>query len=688
MGEEAIKKILTDFGLTEKESEVYIFLSKHGVLKCGEIANGMKRHSAQIYRILKILQGKGLVEATLEAPTRFSPIPFEKVLDLTIKAKHDEAAHIEETRQEVVTIWKNIRQAGLESSLQKFLVLEGNRRIYPKISQMIKDAKKQVSAAVTVPDLLRADNNGVFDSVLSHPMESKIQFRFLTELSSQNVGSVKTLLGRSRKAGFDFKVRNPDLGLQLSPRMVIRDNDEMIFFINKNGDPTSNELCLWTNCKELVNSFSGVFDDLWKNSSDIREKVAELETGKPITQTYAVTNIESAQRKYDEILNAAKDEVTLVTSAEGLIGWSKKILLLKKWASKGVFVKILAPIVSENLASANKLAECCFVKHIPASYVYTTLVDHQHLFQFKNQTVKDVESIANFENAFYTTDQEYIHRTENMLNDIWKNARELSDVTLVSLKEFLFPPEPALPKKDSEYTKMMGWLDYPKHNVVSEKDIIQRFHNGIRIIAKDPTKDIARFYGSRAIGIVHPPASFNLPDIILTAFLDNDKSSFGAEKRLMINAKISTPKGFSFLPVATVGDNEEALNFLSGAQAGAPSSKTQLMKKDELEIRLDGNTFFAGWTVPIPLNISNYILPPACMLIDGYGPQRTAFRKAMSPSGRVFVQEFILTQASLTFFHPASKYSGPGTEASIHKYCIGTSYPPVKNSGVQPSGKN
>ena len=103
LGEETIKKILKNLELTDKEAEVYIFLSKHGVLKCHEIAKGMKRHKAQIYRILKILQSKGLLEATLETPTRFSAVPFESVLDLSIKAKRDEAAQMEKTRQEILS---------------------------------------------------------------------------------------------------------------------------------------------------------------------------------------------------------------------------------------------------------------------------------------------------------------------------------------------------------------------------------------------------------------------------------------------------------------------------------------------------------------------------------------------------------------------------------------------------------
>ncbi len=175
------------------------------------------------YRILKILQGKGLLESTLESPTRFTAVPFEKVIDLSIKAKRDEAAQMETTKNEILTYWKTIRQPGLEPSLQKFVVIEGNSKIYPKISQMIKDTNSNLSAAATFAGLLRADQFGLFDNILAHPLNSKLEFRFLTDLSSQNTNSVKTFLKKMHKIKISLRNRCPEMGMQLSPRMVIRD---------------------------------------------------------------------------------------------------------------------------------------------------------------------------------------------------------------------------------------------------------------------------------------------------------------------------------------------------------------------------------------------------------------------------------------------------------------------------------
>jgi sugar-specific transcriptional regulator TrmB len=129
LGDETIRKVLRDFGATEKEAEVYIFLAKHGALRSMEISRGIKAHKAEVYRILKSLQTKGLVESTIEFPTRFTAVSFETVLDSFIKVKREEITSVENARQELLNDWKSISKTGVELQLEKFVVIEGNRRI-------------------------------------------------------------------------------------------------------------------------------------------------------------------------------------------------------------------------------------------------------------------------------------------------------------------------------------------------------------------------------------------------------------------------------------------------------------------------------------------------------------------------------------------------------------------------------
>ncbi|MBN2259633.1 MAG: helix-turn-helix domain-containing protein, partial [Clostridiales bacterium] len=143
MSQEKIKVALQEFGLTGKEAETYILLAKTGPMKGTEISRQLKRNKGQVYRLLKALQNKGLVESTIESPIRFIAVSFEIALDMFAKAKRDEAKIIEEKTKDLINDWKKISKTRIESSVEKFAVINGTHKTIQKISEMIKDTKSQ-----------------------------------------------------------------------------------------------------------------------------------------------------------------------------------------------------------------------------------------------------------------------------------------------------------------------------------------------------------------------------------------------------------------------------------------------------------------------------------------------------------------------------------------------------------------
>ncbi len=300
MSGKTIKKALKNFGLTEKEAEIYIILAKHGVLTAGEISKQTKMRRPHVYRILKSLQKKGIVESTLEAPTRFSSVPFEKILDENIKIKQEEAISLQRAKKVLLSDWEKISSAIIKPDVGKLVVIEGNRKIYSKISQMIKQTKSHFSAILSVPGLVRTEQLGIFDTIYNHPFKSEIQFQFLTELSNQYLRAMK-LLRPKLKGGFDIKARNPSSSFSLLPRMVVRDNDEILFFISPKTDfsiTEQNEICICTNNPSLVQTLTGIFKELWRDSKDIRKKIFEIEMAKIPAVTFLLESAEKSRKEW------------------------------------------------------------------------------------------------------------------------------------------------------------------------------------------------------------------------------------------------------------------------------------------------------------------------------------------------------------------------------------------------------
>jgi sugar-specific transcriptional regulator TrmB len=681
LGEESVEKILKDLGLTEKEVEVYVFLAKHGILKPLDVARQIKKDKAQVLRILKSLQSKGFAEATLEAPKRFTAVQLEKVLDAFVKARRDEAAQIENAKKTLLLYWKPVDKTGPEAPLEKFVVVEGTNKIYSKISQMITETKSDLSTTSTVSGLLRASQMGMFDLVARHPLRSEIKLRFLTELSSRSSNAFNVLLEKALKAGINFRGKNPDVGLRPFPRMVIRDEEEVLLFITPSTvSPRENlvDTGLWTNCKTLVQTFASVFEDLWRNASDTQQKTVTAEAGRFLPKTFLLAKEETIRKKYEEILHSAKKEIIFMTSAQGLIDLSKNMTRVKDWTERGISVRIIAPTTVENLNAIQQLSKFCDIRHAPESRMITITVDETHLFQFKKRPLNEQALEEKQELAFYTSDFEQVAKTKRVLDDVWRSAQPTSAVTIESiLNPPTLPADPFRDVTDNPYTK--GWMfDEIARGTLTEKDVLNKILNAKRIIAKDPRKDINVLCGSNAHAVIHPPAHFNLPDMMISPWHCDKQSSWGAEDWLNVSLWLETPKGCRYVPVGHVTDNADGLEFRKGVYAGTPAgSNCQLLGKDQFYVQVHGNTLFAGWTVPIPLLPPSYILPPSCILFEGYGELRTCVNRMRAISGRTQVTEANQFSAFVTFFHPASKYSGPGTDAVFNRDVYFTAYPPT-----------
>jgi pimeloyl-ACP methyl ester carboxylesterase/sugar-specific transcriptional regulator TrmB len=343
---EPIKKALKNFGLTEKETEIYIFLAKYGVLTGGEISKKCKMLRPHVYRILKRLQKKGVVEATLESPTRFFSVPFEKILDKNIRTKREEFVSLEKAKSSLIDDWKKLSTKEIVPAIGKFVVIEGSKKIYSKIIQMIEETKRQLSAILSVPGLARGEQFGIFDAAYEHPMKSDIEFQFLTDLPKKYLKAVKLLVPKL-KCEISLKAITLSPNSGSLPRMVIRDGEEILFFISPKTDVFStgqDDACLFINSKSLVQTLCKTFEDFWKDSTYIEDRIFEIETGRILPEPLVKKDVDILTN-YDATLNTVKKQMSslpLLTaqiarierSLPEFVGRQKEFNLLKNCLEK------------------------------------------------------------------------------------------------------------------------------------------------------------------------------------------------------------------------------------------------------------------------------------------------------------------------------------------------------------------
>jgi sugar-specific transcriptional regulator TrmB len=98
---------LVSLGLTRTEAQAYVFLAKNGPRSGKELANAMRITRQQLYRSLRRLRAKGMVNASPQRPAQFSAVSLEKVLKLYMKTIVEQAKSLQASRKELLITWRS-----------------------------------------------------------------------------------------------------------------------------------------------------------------------------------------------------------------------------------------------------------------------------------------------------------------------------------------------------------------------------------------------------------------------------------------------------------------------------------------------------------------------------------------------------------------------------------------------------
>ena len=297
LSEKTIFNVLRDSNLTENESKVYVFLAKIGAQRACGISRSLSIHKAQVYRVLKNLESRGMVDLTLEKPARYTAVPFENILELLIKTKRDDISFLEDNKNTLLTQWRSINLQKSALPLEKFAVIEGRKNISSRILQMIEKRKRELLILTTNHGMIQAEQAGIIKAglVKAETIQAMkkgdiipVSARLLTQISKKNLNIIRQMRKRVSEKHLNIELRDINSSLKLYPHFLIIDEEEAFFFITLKKDSaltSRQETGLWTNSEAFVCTLKAFFEELWHDATDMNERICEIETEKPAKST-------------------------------------------------------------------------------------------------------------------------------------------------------------------------------------------------------------------------------------------------------------------------------------------------------------------------------------------------------------------------------------------------------------------
>jgi len=246
---------LLEFGLTQNQARVYLFLSKNNSKSAPDISKSLKIARTETYHLLNGLQSKGITIAAFGKPTKFQAVPFDKSINILVNNERSRIDELEKQTLYMISQWNLIPDIETAEALIKenrFQIVQGKVSIVGKLNQLINSAKKDVLLLGSEKDFMKFYHTDFIDSV----KDTKINLKIL--MSSNNIAPyiVDELPTECIKKFED------SLGENLW--FLIKDCEEIFFFI-KNSE-NEEMLAVWTDSKTMLNSMKLLFNMIWKKA--------------------------------------------------------------------------------------------------------------------------------------------------------------------------------------------------------------------------------------------------------------------------------------------------------------------------------------------------------------------------------------------------------------------------------------
>ena len=146
---EIIETMLQALGLSNNETQVYLYLALSKERKASEISEALSLHRTNTYRVLGDLEKKGLVSSVFEKPLKFIAAPFEQAVDTLIETKKLRIQKLEKKKKAIVNVWLSIPKPEIaEQHKEVFQILEGEEQMQrPHMGQRKRHSRRQTRSS-------------------------------------------------------------------------------------------------------------------------------------------------------------------------------------------------------------------------------------------------------------------------------------------------------------------------------------------------------------------------------------------------------------------------------------------------------------------------------------------------------------------------------------------------------------
>jgi HTH-type transcriptional regulator, sugar sensing transcriptional regulator len=250
-------RILTELGLTSCEAKVYLAIASVGTCTAKSISKSTHVSKPDVYRSLRTLQDRALIERIIGSPTLFKALPIGDTISLLLERKNKEFKLLREQSKQLKQSFKsNLTQAEPPESEQQFILISGKEAELERRRKETRSAKKSIEM---INSWKRFPQTAFFYAEDNkEALQRGVKIRVITE-GADNKANISQFYEDAKKAGF-YRIRY--VSLPISAVVSIYDEKNVIITTSP-AAMLGEASILWSNNTSIVRVMQEYFEMLW-----------------------------------------------------------------------------------------------------------------------------------------------------------------------------------------------------------------------------------------------------------------------------------------------------------------------------------------------------------------------------------------------------------------------------------------
>lgn len=261
--QETIATVGGALGLGEAEAAIYVHLCVTGPAKAGDLARALDIHRNEVYRSASRLVERGVVETTLERPSRYAAVDPTAVFETQIASRLASVEALKHARDRVSPLLAQMQVGASAPAKSTYKVVQGRAEVLALRDRLVGTAQRSLDWATTFGASLQfTDLASGVELLHRRVAEDGIALRALVRTNDagwRRLAALETLP----------RARVRELDLERTVRFVIVDGTDLLMWVV--NDPSDaphakDEVAIHTTAPGFVQAESVFFEQTWSRA--------------------------------------------------------------------------------------------------------------------------------------------------------------------------------------------------------------------------------------------------------------------------------------------------------------------------------------------------------------------------------------------------------------------------------------